>query len=73
MEGLYKYSTIKRIINCTPKKYNNEVTESYPCVRVGYYHPSNANWSYQMYVIDTGKRLMPVVSLFGHIIAKGEF
>ena len=73
MLGEFKYKDVKIAINCTTKKYDGKSINDFPHIQIGYYHPSNANWSYQFYVIDNGRWLETVVATFGHIIAKGDF
>ena len=67
----YTYKDIKAIRYCTPealkgKKIND--IEYNQRLQAGYYHPSYANWSYQVYVINYENRLIEVVCLFGEII-----
>jgi hypothetical protein len=74
MVGQFKYKDIKQIIDFTNrKKYHDKCIEDFKNCKVGYYHPSNANWVYHVYVIQTEEGyLTQVVSVFGHIVAKYE-
>ena len=33
--------------------------------KVGYYHPSNANWSYQVFHLESDKAVLKATSTFG--------
>lgn len=34
-------------------------------IHLGYYHPNNANWNYQIYLLTTGKASVMVRTTFG--------
>lgn len=64
----YKYKDIKAIKECTPAELRGKGThELEKYIQVGYFHPSAANWSYQVGVTEYNDRLIEVVSLFGWI------
>lgn len=62
------YKQIKQIMNNTKDELKNTSIERIKNkLLVGYYHPSNANWSYQVYCIDYKGALMMVACVFGII------
>ena len=62
------YQEIKDIANCTPKELaGKSTTEIGPYEIVGYYRPSNANWSFQVAVVVWDGSPLEVVLQFGHI------
>ena len=61
---------IDEIIRATPKELDDKITlDFYPEI-IGYYRPSNANWSYQVGVITYKQKALVVVFQFGHIVAR---
>lgn len=64
----YTYKEIKNIIEATPENLRglqiNSLEKSY---YVGYFTKSTANWSYQVYIVESCGRLLPVVVVFGSI------
>lgn len=64
----YTYKEIKEIINNTPKaiKGINIGAMKKQCYS-GYFHKSTANWSYQVYYVESCEEITPVVVVFGQI------
>lgn len=67
----YNFKDIKAIRYCTPESLSGKCIndiEYNQRLQVGYYHPSYANWAYQIYVINYEGRLIEVCVLFGSIV-----
>lgn len=62
-----RYKEIKNIIKNTPTQVKKTQIHNYTSLFVGFYHPSNANWSYQVHVIVFMGMPIKVVSCFGTI------
>lgn len=68
MMSKYSYKDIKSIINNTPAALRGlKINDLNKKIQVGYYHPSNANWCYLVYVVDSCDSLREVVAVFGEI------
>lgn len=64
----YTYKEIKVIIENTPATLKGlQINDLKERIEVGYYHPTNANWSYLVYVVKTCDRLQEVAVVFGQI------
>ena len=62
----YTYKEIKRIIEWTPTELKNKSTNEFETLLdLGYFHPSNANWSYQVKATIYKGLIVPVVFVFG--------
>ena len=56
----------------TPSSLDNVDIRSMRSVFLGFYTPSNANWSYELHAISVDNEPMVVASRFGHIMAEGK-
>lgn len=63
----FTFKEIKDIIECTPKELHLVEIVNMKAIKVGYYHPSNANWNYEVYVVLYNGCLVKVVTTFGSI------
>lgn len=64
----YTYKEIKAIIENTPASLKGiKINDIDKKIQVGYYHPSNANWSYLVYVVETCETLQEIATVFGEI------
>lgn len=68
MSAKYSYKDIKAIEKHTPDDLKGkQISEIKGALQVGYFHPSNANWSYLVYVVNHGGQLVEVATVFGRI------
>ena len=64
----YTYKEVVAIAKNTPDELRGkQISEIKGAFQVGYYHPSNANWSYLVYVVNHGGQLVEVATVFGQI------
>ena len=71
MYARYKYKDVREIIKFTPEHLKDKDLNKFEYeqrLKVGYYRPSNANWTYEIYIINDNDRLREVVVRFGTII-----
>lgn len=71
MTARYKFKDVKEIIKFTPEHLKGREITSFEYeqrLRVGYYRPLNANWNYEIYVVNDNGWLREVVARFGSII-----
>ena len=63
------YQDIKETIRFTPEELKGKTKLDFSYyLEIGYYAPSNANWSYIIAVVDYDGYLIKVVTRFGAII-----
>lgn len=62
----YTYKEIKDIIKWTPEELKNKSTLDFETLLdLGYFHPSNANWAYQVRATIYKGQIVPLVFVFG--------
>lgn len=65
----FTYKEIKQLIKFTPEFLKNkEIYDFRKREKVGFYHPSTANWNYEVFAIAENEGVYIVVSRFGSII-----
>ena len=62
---------ITTVIDRTPASLNNANIRAMNSVRLGYYTPRDANWSYELHAISVNNQPVVVAARFGYIIANG--
>lgn len=63
---------ITEAIARTPASLDNANIRAMQSVRLGFYTPKDANWSWELHAISVNNEPMVVASRFGHIMAEGE-
>lgn len=62
---------ITTAIATAPSHLNDKNIRAMQTLFLGYYTPADANWSYELHVINENNTPILVAARFGHIIAEG--
>ena len=63
---------INNAIATTPAYFNGKDIRDMHGIRLGFYTPTDANWSWELHAISVNDKPMIVASRFGCIVAEGE-
>ena len=63
-----KYNTIKMMLGTKKEWLPRTINEVKHAEAIGYYTPSNANWSYHVYEAETNDKAMYLLTQFGQIV-----
>ena len=63
---------ISKAIATTPISLDNRDLRTLPTVRIGFYTPKDANWSWELHAICYEGNPLLVASRFGFIVAEGK-
>jgi hypothetical protein len=63
---------ITSVISATPASLNDVNIRAMRSVLIGYYTPTNANWSWELHAISVDNVPMVVAARFGSIVAEGK-
>lgn len=63
---------ITAAINNTPVSLDQANIRAMNSVLLGFYTPSDANWSWELHAISVNNQPMVVASRFGSIVAEGK-